>query len=213
MFTGLVEEVGSIASVEKRGDGVRIQIHANLILNDMKIGDSIAVNGVCLTVVDKVAQGFAVDAVKETLERSTFGRLKSHSHVNLERALQAESRLGGHFVQGHVDGVGDVISIEPRNPGYWLKVRTDNELAKYFVEKGSIAIDGVSLTIAEVKGQNVTIALIPHTLDVTTIGELGKGDLVNIEVDILGKYVYKYLHPDEKQDDVTLEKLSEYGFI
>ncbi|NIA29006.1 MAG: riboflavin synthase [Actinobacteria bacterium] len=213
MFTGLVEEVGSIESVEKRGDGARFQIHAKLILNDIKIGDSIAVNGVCLTVVEQVSQGFAVDAVEETLDRSTLGRLTSHSRVNLERALQAESRMGGHFVQGHIDGMGNVISIEPKKPGYWLKIRVDDELAKYFVEKGSIAIDGVSLTIARAEGQDVSIALIPHTWEVTTICELEKGDRVNIEVDILGKYVYKYLHPDEKQDGVTLEKLSEYGFI
>lgn len=213
MFTGLVEEVGSIESVEKQGDGARFQIHAKLILDDIKIGDSIAVNGVCLTVVEQVLQGFAVDAVEETLDRSTLGYLRSHSRVNLERALQAESRLGGHFVQGHVDGIGDVISIEAKKPGYWLKIRVDEELAKYFVEKGSVAINGVSLTIARVEGQNLSIALIPHTWEVTTLHELGTGDRVNIEVDILGKYVYKYLHPDEKQGGITLEKLSEYGFI
>lgn len=213
MFTGLVEEVGSIASVEKRGDGARFYIHARLILNDMKIGDSVAVNGVCLTVVEKDSQGFAVDAVEETLNRSTLRSLDSHSSVNLERALLAASRLGGHFVQGHVDGVAEVISLEPKHPGYWLNIRVENELAKYLVEKGSIAIDGVSLTVARAQGQNVAVALIPHTLEVTTIGQRAKGDNVNIEVDILGKYVYKYLHPDEKQGGVTLEKLSEYGFI
>lgn len=213
MFTGLVEEIGSIHFIEKQGEGARFYIHADLVLNDMKIGDSIAVNGVCLTVVYKNLEGFAVDTVEETLVRSTLGSLKAYSHVNLERALKADSRLGGHFVQGHVDGMGKVVSIEPGKPGYWLKIRMDNDLAKYFIEKGSIAIDGVSLTIAQIEGQVVSLALIPHTLKVTTIGELYSGDRVNIEVDILGKYIYKYLHPDEKPGSITFKKLAEYGYV
>jgi len=212
MFTGLVEEIGTIQSLERKGDGYLLVINAQLVVDDLNIGDSIAVNGVCLTVVQNEGHTFAVEAVQETVQRSALARLTVNQPVNLERSLKANSRLGGHFVQGHVDGVGDVISLEKKTPGYWLKIRLSPDLLTFLVAKGSIAINGTSLTIADIEDDNVSIAIIPHTAEHTTIMNLKTGDKVNIEVDILGKYIYKYLHPYTKSEELDIEKLNKLGY-
>ena len=212
MFTGLVEEIGTIQAIERKGDGYLIVIGARHVLDDLSIGDSIAVNGVCLTVVRRDGNTFAVEAVQETVQRSALAQLTVNHPVNLERALLANSRLGGHFVQGHVDGVGDVISFEKKTPGYWLKIRLSPDLLTFLVEKGSISINGTSLTIAGIENEKVSIAIIPHTAEHTTIMNLKTGDKVNIEVDILGKYIYKYLHPYKKSEELDIEKLNKMGY-
>jgi len=212
MFTGLVEEIGYIQSLEKKGAGYLIKISASLVLDELHIGDSISVNGVCLTVIKKESETFSVETVEETLQRSALANMTMKQPVNLERALKANSRLGGHFVQGHVDGIGEVISFEKKEPGFWLRIKVSSELVNFLVLKGSIAVNGTSLTIADIEGEKVSIAIIPHTAQVTTIKNLKTGDRVNIEVDILGKYIYKYLQPYIKSEKLTLEKLNNMGF-
>ncbi len=212
MFTGLIEEIGQIRSIENFGDGSRIHINATKILDDINLGDSIAVNGVCLTVVSHSDNSFSVEAVKETMTRSALSELKIHQNVNLERALKANSRLGGHFVQGHVDGIGTVLAMDKQDPGYLLKIQLPAELSKFLVEKGSIAINGISLTLASVESDRISLAIIPHTVQATTLHALKSGDSVNIEVDVLGKYIYKMVGPFAQQSGITLEKLKDFGF-
>lgn len=189
MFTGIVRELGAVEAVEGGPDGVRLRVHAPGIAAASRTGDSIAVNGFCLTVTE-VADGLlAFDAVPETLSRSTLGRLAPGVEVNVESALRAGEPLGGHIVQGHVDGIGRVRSLEPEGDGMRLAVEAAPEILRYCVEKGSIAIEGVSLTVAALDERSLAIALVPHTLEVTTLGRLRPGDEVNLEVDVLAKYV------------------------
>lgn len=212
MFTGLVEEIGVLDALTRSADGARLRIRAHDVISDLALGDSVAVDGVCLTVVEKSRNGFSVDAVQETLQRSTLSTLSAGKQVNLERALPVAGRLGGHFVQGHVDAVGKVISLEKRQPGFWLTICLPSGCLAFCVAKGSIAVNGVSLTIAQLAGESVSIAVIPHTAGQTTLGYLHSGDEVNIETDILGKYVYRFLHHPSVDGGLTLEKLSEWGF-
>lgn len=212
MFTGLIEELGRIEAIEPAGGGKRLVIAAEVIPAGLAAGDSVAVNGVCLTVVACGAAGFTAEAVSETLARSTLGSLHSGENVNLERALLATGRFGGHFVQGHVDGVGEVIALQPRDPGYWLQVKVPDALLPLMVEKGSVAIDGVSLTIAAVEGERISVALIPHSARQTTLGLKGRGDLVNIESDIIGKYVKRLLEGRPDKKPLTGEMLHEWGY-
>ncbi len=213
MFTGLVEEVGQINSITKSGSGAQFSISAHSILQDIKKGDSIAVDGICLTVVDYTSNRFTVDAVGETLNKTTLSTIKIKDHVNLERAMKAESRFGGHFVQGHVDGIGKVSSLQKRYPGYWLDISAAPEIVDLCVKKGSITINGISLTIADLKEQQISIAVIPHTFSETSLKYLSKGSSVNIEADVLGKYVQKFLHPyNNKNNDISIEKLNSLGF-
>jgi riboflavin synthase len=212
MFTGLVEEIGAVNSSTKTRGGAVLGIKAEKVLEDLHIGDSIAVSGVCLTVVDFDDRGFAVDVTDETLQRSTLGDLPLPRAVNLERALRVDQRLGGHFVQGHVDGIGRVVALERRGQSPWLKVELSPELAVYTVEKGSIAIDGISLTIARSENRSVGISVIPQTFTVTTLATTKPGDRVNVEVDILAKYVRKYVHPDSGTGSISPEKLSLWGY-
>ncbi len=212
MFTGLIEEIGQIRSIENFGDGSRLHINATKILDDINLGDSIAVNGVCLTVVSHSDNSFSVEAVKETMTRSALSELKIHQNVNLERALKANSRLGGHFVQGHVDGIGTVLAMDKQDPGYLLKIKLPADLSRFLVEKGSIAINGISLTLASVDNDRISLAIIPHTVQATTLHALKSGDSVNIEVDVLGKYIYKMVGPFAQQSGITLEKLKDFGF-
>jgi riboflavin synthase len=192
MFTGIVEHRGSIVSVE-RGDGsMRLVVDPGPITG-IPIGGSIAVNGVCLTAVDAPEGQIAFDLVAETLDRSTLGRLQPGDPVNLERPMPANGRFDGHIVQGHVDGVGEIQAVEPDGEGKRMRVRVPDDLARYLVEKGSVTIDGVSLTVAAVEGREVEIALIPHSLEVTTLGLRTVGEKVNLEVDVLAKYVEKLL--------------------
>lgn len=191
MFTGLVEEVGCVEKLEQLTDAVRLTVHGPLVTSDAAPGDSIAVDGVCLTVVDKLPEGFTADVMQETLNRSRLGSYKVGSRVNLERALAAGARLGGHIVQGHVDGVGELLSRTPSEHWEVLRFALPTDLARYVVEKGSIAINGTSLTVSAVGEDFLEISLIPTTLADTTFGEMAVGEPVNLEVDVVAKYVEK----------------------
>jgi riboflavin synthase len=189
VFTGLVSDVGRVAAVEETNAGVRLRIDAPDTAQRTQIGDSVSIGGVCLTAVAKEGGALAFDAVPETLSRTTLGKLAPGAKVNLEPALRAGDALGGHIVQGHVDGVGRVRTVEPEGDGRRIWIDVPGDLSRYAVEKGSIAVDGVSLTVAALDDSGFAVALIPHTLAVTTLGELAPGDGVNIEVDVLAKYV------------------------
>jgi riboflavin synthase len=193
MFTGIVEELGEITSWDDLPDAARITVRGPLVTSDAQHGDSIAVNGVCLTVVDNVAGAFTADVMKETLDRSSLGALGVGSRVNLERAVRLQDRLGGHLVQGHVDGTGEIVSKAPSEHWTVVRVALPADLDRYVVEKGSITVDGVSLTVTAVQPGWFEISLIPTTLDLTTLGRKGPGDPVNLEVDITAKYVEKLL--------------------
>jgi riboflavin synthase len=193
MFTGLVREVGEVVSVLRGGDGVRLAVRAPATAADAALGDSISISGVCLTVVEAPAGVLAFDAVPETLARTTLGRLGSGARVNVEPALRAGEPLGGHYVQGHVDGVGTVRSVEPEGEGRRVWFDAPAEIVRYTVEKGSIAVEGTSLTVAALDDAGFAVALVPHTLRATTLGDLQAGDLVNLEVDVLAKYVERLL--------------------
>lgn len=191
MFTGLVERVGSLRAVEERGEARLLTIECDDVayLEDAEIGESISVSGTCLTVVDHSASTFVAEAVEETLRRTSLGDKRPGDQLNLERALRANARLGGHIVQGHVDGVGSIVSVRDEGEGWWVTVEPPFELMRYLVEKGSICIDGVSLTVANVAYSKFSVALIPHTREVTTAGGWESGVLVNLETDIIAKYV------------------------
>jgi riboflavin synthase len=193
VFTGIVRELGRVDAVEGGDGGVRLVVDAPETAAQAAVGDSVAIDGVCLTVVDASNGHLAFDAVPETLGRSTLGRLSSGSNVNLEPALRAGEPLGGHIVQGHVDGVGRVRALDPEGDGARLRVDVPTGILRYCVEKGSLTVAGVSLTIAELHDDGVTIALVPHTLAATTLGRRRAGDEVNLEVDVLVKYVERLL--------------------
>jgi len=196
MFTGLIEEVGTIRSVVPAGGGARVEIAASLVLDDVEMGASIAVNGCCLTVVAWGDDWWAADAVPETLERTNLGMLTTGDPVNLERPLAANGRYGGHVVQGHVDGTGTVLNVEQLEDSSWFfTFSLSDSLAPFVVEKGSIAVDGISLTVAAVTDQTFSIAIIPHTFSVTTMGHRMVGDTVNLEADVLAKYVERLIRP------------------
>ncbi len=199
MFTGLVEEVGTVRSVTPVGDGARVEIDAALVLTDVEMGASIAVNGCCLTVVDWGDGWWAADAVPETLNRTNLGALSPGDPVNLERPLPANGRYGGHVVQGHVDGTGAVQRIEQLDDGsYLFTFSLPAELGVYVVEKGSIAVDGISLTVADVTPTSFSIAIIPHTHAVTAMGRRRVGYTVNVEADVLAKYVERLVRPSQQ---------------
>ncbi|MEV7802545.1 riboflavin synthase [Microbispora sp. NPDC088329] len=191
MFTGIVEELGEVVALEPRGDSARLTVRGAVVTGDARHGDSIAVNGVCLTVAGAEGDSFTADVMKETLDRSSLGALTPGSRVNLERAVRADQRLGGHIVQGHVDGTGEVLSREPGEHWEVVRLSLPADLARYVVEKGSIAVDGVSLTVAAVTDDSFAVSLIPTTLDLTTLGRKQPGEPVNLEVDVIAKYVEK----------------------
>ncbi|MET9339801.1 riboflavin synthase [Nonomuraea sp. NPDC003804] len=191
MFTGIVEELGEIVAVEPLGDAARLAVRGKLVTSDAKHGDSIAVNGVCLTVVDVEDEVFTVDVMRETLIRSSLKSVESGARVNLERAVRADQRLGGHIVQGHVDGTGVLLSREPGERWDDVRFSLPSELNRYVAEKGSIAVDGISLTVTTVDDESFGVSLIPTTLELTTLGGRGVGDVVNLEVDVIAKYVEK----------------------
>jgi len=194
MFTGIIEDVGVVADIEDRGDSMRLRIDAPAIVEGAGHGDSISVNGTCLTVADHGNSWFAADVMLETLNRTSLRTLGAGSHVNLERAARVDGRLGGHIVQGHVDGTARVSAIEPSEDWTVMRFAIPGELERYLVEKGSIAVDGVSLTVANVDEGTFSVSLIPTTLSETTLGERAMNDDVNIEVDILAKYVEKLVN-------------------
>jgi riboflavin synthase len=195
MFTGIIRELGRVAEVDGDADARRFRIDAPTTASQLSVGDSVSVEGCCLTATEVADGHFAVTAVPETLSRTTLGTLSQGDEVNLETATRAGEPLGGHYVQGHVDGVGRIESVEPEEEGARMRISIPRELLRYSVEKGSIAVGGVSLTIAALHDGGVEVALIPHTLEQTTLGRMKPGDAVNIEVDILAKYVEKLVDP------------------
>lgn len=215
MFTGIVEEIGTIENIRKGQHSAVLTIRADRILEDMKIGDSIAVNGVCLTVTSFSSSVFTADVMHETLNRSSLAQAVCGSHVNLERAMAANGRFGGHLVAGHVDGVGTISDIRRDDTAIWYTVKADPSILKYIIEKGSVAIDGISLTVAGVEADRFSISAIPHTVQVTILGERRKGDLVNLENDMIGKYVERLLKPAAEpsgRSTITKEFLTRYGY-
>lgn len=215
MFTGIIEEVGTVKSIQKGAVSSFIQINTDTVLSDAHIGDSIAVNGVCLTVTDLTGNYFQADVMNETLSRSSLGSLKNGSPVNLERAMSAQGRFGGHIVSGHIDGTGVISSVKQDGIALWYTINTDSEILRYIVEKGSIAIDGISLTVAKVTANDFSVSIIPHTAAQTVLNSKKTGDTVNLENDIIGKYVEKFLNPDEKKSEksrITMDFLAKNGF-
>ncbi len=193
MFTGLVEECGRVISIEVKGETARLTIGAKLVVEDVRLGDSIAINGCCLTVVEVASDRLTFEAVPETLRRTNLGSLSPNDPVNLERPLSANGRLGGHFVQGHIDGVGIVRDIRPEQNAVIYEIEVPAPLRRYFIEKGSVAVDGISLTVASVTPQTFTVWIIPHTRDVTNLSVRTVGSFVNLECDLLGKYMERLL--------------------
>ena len=214
MFTGIVEETGTVAALQRQEAGARVTVRAEKVLDDLEIGGSIAVNGCCLTAVKIEAQTFAADLSPETLQRTNLGGLRAGSRVNLERPLLPSSRLSGHFVQGHVDGTGELVSLDAVGGGNrLLKIRVPEELLKFFVFKGSIAVDGISLTIAALEGGIAGIAVIPHTYRETALSALKPGARVNLECDMIAKHVERLLQPLQAADaGLSADKLREQGW-
>ncbi len=213
MFTGIVEETGRVEALEVRPAGARLRIACREVTSDLTEGASVAVNGVCLTAVEIRPQGFAADVSPETLERSNLGGLRPGARVNLERALPATGRLGGHIVQGHVDGTAEFLALEELGAGnWWLEVRVPESLERYLVAKGSVALDGVSLTIAWMEGTKAACAIIPHTFSNTTLGGYRPGERINIECDILAKHVEKLLGRTGIPSRLSMEKLKDLGY-
>ncbi|GAC06153.1 riboflavin synthase [Paraglaciecola chathamensis] len=220
MFTGIIEDVGHIESLTPTGDDIRLRIRVNkLDMSDVALGDSIANNGVCLTVVDMSASGFSADVSHETIKRSGFADYKAGSKVNLEKAMLPSSRFGGHIVSGHVDGVGEVISINPVGRYVEIWVQAPNDLARYLAEKGSITVDGVSLTVNAVDGAKFLITLIPHSLQETIIGGYKKGTKINLEVDVVARYLERLMLGDkaaqsgQQKSDISMAFLAENGYL
>lgn len=215
MFTGIIEEIGHVQRINQQSRSAQIQIKASKVLSDVAVGDSIAVNGVCLTVVSFDNQHFIADVMPETINKTTLHELKPGSPVNLERALQVGARLGGHIVQGHVDAIGTIVQKQVLEIAIIYRIKTTPELLQFVVPKGSVAIDGISLTVVDVFQDSFTVSLIPHTAHETTLGGKDPGDRVNLESDIIGRYVQHLMgrtSPDMRQDlDVSF--LAENGFL
>ncbi len=214
MFTGIIEELGHVASIEIKGQQRRVTISSSKLVRELKQGDSISVSGVCLTAVDISKNSFTSDLAQETWQRTSFSRLKPNAPVNLELPMRANGRFDGHIVQGHVDGIGTVTSFEqvPDGNDYVLQINVPSELTRYIVAKGSLAIEGISLTVAAIDGTNVRVAIIPHTAEVTNLQSLKPGDPVNLEVDVIAKYAEKMLGTERLKSSVTIEKLVRAGF-
>lgn len=214
MFTGIVEEVGKIVKIEQRGENRRITVAAANTPKELGTGHSIAVSGVCLTALDIKPRSFCADLAPETWVRTSFSRIHEGALVNLELPIKADGRLGGHIVQGHVDGVGKLIEFErvADSENWWLHIEIPSEIEKYTVYKGSISIEGISLTVAKLEGNRCTIAIIPHTVDMTNLGSLKPGDPVNLEADLIAKYVEKMMKGEQAQSSFTVDELVQQGF-
>lgn len=211
MFTGIIEEMGTVRRLNQSPNRCELELSASKVLEGTQIGDSIAVNGVCLTVIRLGEEHFTADVMPETLRRSNLGQLKPGSKVNLERAMAANGRFGGHIVAGHIDGTGKILAMQPEGNAVLVTISATPELLRYVVEKGSIAIDGISLTVAKVSRTDFTVSLIPHTGEETTLLKHRPGEIVNLETDIIGKYVEKLMQP--KSNGVTMELLQQNGFF
>lgn len=212
MFTGIIEEVGSLKKLQKEAAGAVFEISCKRVLEGLQIGDSIAANGVCLTATAFTSHSFTAAAMHETLRRSTLGNLHPGSPINLERAMAANGRFGGHMVAGHIDGTGTISNIEKDGNAVWYTLQASPQILRYIVEKGSVALDGISLTVAEVRADYFKVSVIPHTLAQTALAQKRTRDCVNIENDIIGKYVEKLLGTPQKSSGITKEFLSRYGF-
>ena len=214
MFTGIIEEVGTVRRVSTGAAYGTIDIQASTVLEGTKLGDSIAVNGVCLTVTSLSSDGFTADVMAETMRRSALGQLKSGSKVDLERAMAADGRFGGHIVSGHIDGVGTIREMKHEGNAVWVTITASAAILRGIVEKGSIAIDGISLTVAAVDDTSFSVSVIPHTGAQTILLDKKPGDPVNLENDIIGKYVQRFLEPAPKAEtsNITMEFLAKYGF-
>jgi len=214
MFTGIIEEVGRVASIVQEHGNRRLTISSSQLVKELGTGNSIAVSGVCLTAVEITPKSFAADLAAETWERTSFSRIKKDALVNLELPMQANGRFGGHIVQGHVDGTGTFLALDPIPDAddYWLRIEIPPELARYVIFKGSLSIEGISLTVAKIEGTSVTVAIIPHTVEMTNLKSLKPGDPVNLEVDVIAKYVEKMLRGDSGSGGLTVERLVSQGF-
>jgi riboflavin synthase len=214
MFTGIVEEVGRVARIEQHGANRRITITAQNTPKELKPGDSISVSGVCLTAVDIKAGSFCADLAPETWERTSFSRMHGGAKVNLELPMKADGRFGGHIVQGHVDGVGKLIALQriADSENFWLQIELPRDVEKYTVYKGSICIEGISLTVAKLEGTTCMIAIIPHTVEMTNLNSLEAGDPVNLEADLIAKYVEKMMTGESAKSLLTVEELVRQGF-
>jgi len=213
MFTGIIEEVGKVAKIEQRGENRRISIHAENLPRELKTGDSISVSGVCLTALDIKANSFCADLAPETWARTSFSHIRKNALVNLELPMKANGRFGGHVVQGHVDGVGKLLSLGriADLENWWLNIELPAEVEKYTVYKGSISIEGISLTVAKLDGKWCSVAIIPHTLEMTNLKSLKPGDRVNLEADLIAKYVEK-MTKGASSSIITVENLVRQGF-
>ncbi|GAA0078083.1 riboflavin synthase [Clostridium sp. CTA-5] len=218
MFTGIIEEVGRVESLNLNSGFGLIEINANKVLEGTKIGDSIASNGVCLTVLEMTSSSFKANIMGETLDKSTLGNLKIGDKINLERAMKLEDRFGGHIVSGHIDGIGKIVSIDKKEDGTWFTISSSKNVLKYIIYKGSISIDGISLTVAYVDDNTFKVSVIPHTLENTILCDKKLESLVNLECDVVGKYIEKLIPKKDEAENVqsksniTLEFLRENGF-
>ncbi|MGB8582564.1 MAG: riboflavin synthase [Candidatus Sulfotelmatobacter sp.] len=214
MFTGIIEEVGRVSGIEQRGENRRITVSTKHAPKELKNGASIAVSGVCLTALDIKPESFCADLAPETWARTSFSRMREGALVNLELPMKADGRFGGHIVQGHVDGVGTLIELEriADSENWWLHIELPSEIEKYTVYKGSISIEGISLTVAKLEGRRCTIAIIPHTVEMTNLHSLQPGDPVNLEADLIAKYVEKMMAVESVESSLTVEELVRQGF-
>lgn len=213
MFTGIIEEVGKVAQIHKKGAFAQIKITGERIFKDMHSGDSIATNGVCLTVTEFGSNYFYADVMSETLARTSLGELQPNSPVNLERAMAANGRFGGHIVSGHIDGTGEITTITPGDNSTWYRIKTSSKLMRYIIEKGSITIDGISLTVVDCEADSFRVSIIPHTIKATNLASKTIGSVVNLENDVVGKYVEKLLSPQRDQpSNLTEVYLKNAGF-
>ena len=213
MFTGIIEEVGRVQKITHQSGNRRLTVFSRQLAKELKKGESIAVSGVCLTAVEITADSVGFDIDEETWNRTSFSRIKEGALVNLELPMRADGRFGGHIVQGHVDGTGKFVALDaiPNTDNYWLRIEIPSELTRYVIFKGSLSIEGISLTVAGIEATNVTVAIIPHTVEMTNLRSLKHGDPVNLEVDLIAKYVEKMTQGDSASS-LTVEKLVEAGF-
>jgi riboflavin synthase len=215
MFTGIIEEIGLIQSISPIPGGKKISIKADTVLEDLKIDQSVCVNGVCLTVVGISGNSFSAEAVGETLEKSTLQYIKTSAPVNLERAMKLDDRLGGHLVQGHVNGLGRISNLTKRGDNWYLEIELSDQLMRYVIPEGSIAIDGISLTVANLRRERIGISVIPHTFKSTNLSQAKVGQKCNIETDLIGKYLekwFKYSFEDKESKPITVSWLKNQGY-
>jgi riboflavin synthase len=214
MFTGIIEEVGRVADIAKQNGNRRLTVAASQLTRELQKGDSVAVSGVCLTAIEITPKSFAADLADETWKRTSFSRIKKSAQVNLELPMRADGRFGGHIVQGHVDGTGRFLALDRIRGAddYWLRIEIPPELARYVIFKGSLSIEGISLTVAQIEGTRVTAAIIPHTVKMTNLKSLQAGDPINLEVDMVAKYVEKMLKGESASSSLTVKRLVREGF-